>query len=89
MVARAGSTSKALLRAEDSVRDFLAEYLGSRPTEPLFKDPGEDLYLLIARVSNDDSMDLLDAIEPLLHEIADNNDFTIAVIPLPPGTESA
>ena len=49
-----------------------------------YKHPNEELYILEVFVPDSLALTLLERLDPLLDDIADNNAFTIGVLPLPP-----
>ena len=55
----------------------------------MYRNPSEPIYFLEVEVPNDQAVRLLHDLGPLLDGILMEQDFMIAVLPLPPGTKAA
>lgn len=62
--------------------------LGAGPVVGMYRKPSEPIYFLEVEVPNDQATELLANLGPLLDGIMMNQDFMIAVLPLPPGTKA-
>jgi hypothetical protein len=70
--------------ARQRILTYLEEDCGILGVGAFYKYPNEEMYILEAFVPQKDEWSFLIRIDPLLNEIADSNDFTIGVLPLPP-----
>jgi hypothetical protein len=80
------SKKQALMSAKKRVLTYLEEDEGIRDVGAFYKYPNEETYILEAFVPKTDEWSFLKRIDPLLSDIADNNDFVLLVLPLPPVT---
>jgi hypothetical protein len=78
------SKKQAIQSAKQRLLSFLEEEEGIRDVGGFYKHSSEDLYFLEVFVPDGLAMRLLKRIDPILDDIADNNDFMIVVLPLPP-----
>ena len=77
------SKKQTLQSAKRRLLSFLEEE-GIRDVGSFYKHSNEDLYFLEVFVPDAIAMQMLKRVDPVLNDIADNNDFMIVVIPLPP-----
>jgi hypothetical protein len=68
---------QAIRSAKEHVLGFLEQDADVCGTGAFYEYPGEEAFILEVLVPDDQSLGLLQRIEPLLNEIADNNDFSI------------
>ena len=73
-----------LEKARSKVQAFIASEFPSQELRGRFyRHPGESVYFYHVRVPADQTIRLLDAVEPLLIEIEEENEFSICLVPVP------
>ena len=78
---------KALKQEKRRVVERLEE-LGVGPVLGVYRKPSEAIYFLEVEVPNEETLRVLENVGPMLDKIMMNNDFMIAVLPVPPGTKA-
>jgi hypothetical protein len=78
--------SNALESAKRKVLTFLEEEEGITDVGAFYQYAHEETYILEVFITNKSEWEFLKRLDPVLTEIADNNDFIIGVLPLPAPT---
>ena len=75
---------QTLVAAKQKLLFFLEEEEGIRDVGAFYQYGSEETYFLEVFITGQNEWEFLKRLDPILTEIAANNDFVIGVIPLPP-----